>query len=43
MSAITTLPPFSAAMRAVAAPRPDAPPVIRNTLFLICIGMSVLE
>src|SRR5256885_834653 len=40
MSAMTTLPPFSAAMRAVAAPRPDAPPVTRNTLFLICIGCS---
>src|SRR5437016_10582934 len=43
MSAMTTLPPFSAAMRAVAAPRPDAPPVTRNTLFLICIGTSALE
>src|SRR5438874_8463288 len=40
MSAISTLAPFSAAMRAVAAPSPDAPPVTRNTLFLICIGRS---
>jgi len=37
MSAISTLAPFSAAIRAVAAPRPDAPPVTRNTLFLICM------
>src|SRR5215210_7583821 len=39
-SAMTTLAPFSAAMRALAAPRPDAPQVTRNTLFLICIGSS---
>src|SRR5689334_206410 len=29
-SAMTTLPPFSAAMRAVAAPRPEAPPAVRE-------------
>src|SRR3954471_17638788 len=40
---MTTLPPPSAAIRAVAAPRPDAPPVIRNTLFLICIRSSPAE
>ena len=32
-SAMTTLPPASVSMRAVAAPRPDAPPVTMNTLF----------
>src|SRR3954471_8510548 len=42
-SAMTTLPPPSAAMRAVAAPRPEAPPVMRNTLFLICIRCSPAE
>src|SRR6185312_14597224 len=31
-SAIATLPPCSANRRAVAAPRPDAPPVIKNAL-----------
>src|SRR3954471_1096183 len=40
---MTTLPPPSAAIRAVAAPRPDAPPVMRNTLFLICIRCSPAE
>jgi hypothetical protein len=31
-SAITTLPPPSTTMRAVAAPSPDAPPVTMNVL-----------
>ena len=43
MSAMTTLPPPSAAMRAVAAPSPDAPPVTRNMLFLICITGSPMN
>ena len=30
-------------MRAVAAPRPDAPPVTRNMLFRICIGNSAVN
>jgi hypothetical protein len=30
-------------MRAVAAPSPDAPPVTRKTLFLICIENSAGE
>ena len=32
-----TLPPPWTIIRAVAPPRPDAPPVIRNTLPLICM------
>src|SRR5690606_14436539 len=32
MSAITTLPPLAANMRAVPSPRPDAPPVTMKTL-----------
>src|SRR5688572_24869784 len=34
-SAMTTLPPASASMRAVAAPRPEPPPATRNTLLAI--------
>src|SRR5690606_19767701 len=39
-SAITTLPPPSTTMRAVAAPRPEAPPVTRNTEFAIFIACA---
>ncbi|MNN85156.1 hypothetical protein D3C81_2024120 [compost metagenome] len=35
MSAITTLPPASTSVFAVAAPRPEPPPVTMNTLFSI--------
>src|SRR5690606_29221637 len=37
MSAITTMPPLAASMRAVPSPRPDAPPVTTNTLPWISI------
>src|SRR5579859_6734813 len=37
-SAITTLAPFAASMRTVAAPRPDAPPVISALEPLIFIA-----
>src|SRR5262245_25187631 len=42
-SAIATLPPAAAIMRAVAPPRPDAPPVIRNTLPPICIRLFLFR
>ena len=32
MSAMTTLPPLAASMRAVPSPKPDAPPVTMKTL-----------
>ena len=35
MSAMTTLPPLAASMRAVPSPRPEAPPVTMKTLPLI--------
>src|SRR6185312_15922403 len=38
MSAITTVPPCEASMRAVPSPRPDAPPVTMNTLPLISMA-----
>src|SRR2546429_4629952 len=37
MSAITTLPPSAASMRAVPSPSPEAPPVTMNTRSLICM------
>jgi len=37
-SAMTTLPPASTSMRAVAAPNPDAPPVTMNVLPSICMS-----
>jgi hypothetical protein len=43
MSASTTLAPIAAAIRAVAAPNPDPPPVIKNTLSLSCMQISKIE
>ena len=40
MSAMTTLPPAAASMRAVPSPSPEAPPVTMNTLPLISISRS---
>jgi len=40
MSAITTLPPLAASMRAVPSPRPDAPPVTMKTLPAISMKCS---
>src|SRR5258705_2659047 len=37
-SAMTTLPPFAASIAAVAAPRPEPPPVTRKTWFWICMS-----
>ncbi|MNY14193.1 hypothetical protein D3C86_1473610 [compost metagenome] len=39
-SAMTTLPPACASIRAVPAPSPDAPPVTMNTLFWMSIRLS---
>ena len=42
MSAITTLPPSAASMRAVPSPRPDAPPVTMKTLPAMSMRRSLV-
>ena len=43
MSAMTTVPPRKASMRAVPSPSPEAPPVTMNTLPLISIACLLVE
>jgi hypothetical protein len=40
MSAMTTLPPLAANIRAAPSPKPDAPPVTMNTLPAISMLIS---